>query len=67
LIKTFYRFVTANHSTAIGATKLAPIAIGYRRKRLSANSTSHYGVVVNPKEADEIVFTGDDSIVFLAE
>jgi voltage-gated potassium channel Kch len=43
------------------------VAIGYRLKAIVNAAEKAYGVVVNPKKSEKVVFTGGDKIIVLAE
>ncbi len=49
------------------AKKRGHIAIGYKLKRHAAEADKAYGVVVNPKKSDRVVFSEEDKVVVVAE
>lgn len=49
------------------AARRSEIAFGYRHKALSTDGAQNYGVVINPKKAEEIVFADGDSVIVFAE
>lgn len=57
---SFYTVVEA-------ARRRNEVAIGYRLKALSGDSSRAYGVVVNPPKAQSITFSAGDRIIVLAE
>jgi voltage-gated potassium channel Kch len=55
------------YTVAEAAARKNEIAIGYRKNEFSHNPEKAYGVVVNPKKSDMIMFTDKDKIIVIAE
>jgi voltage-gated potassium channel Kch len=49
------------------AARRNEIAIGYRRLKYAHDSSKAYGVVVNPKKSDKIIFEEKDKLIVIAE
>lgn len=49
------------------AAQKGDVAIGYRINEFAYNSNEFYGVRVNPKKSDKIIFKPEDKIIVLAE
>jgi hypothetical protein len=49
------------------ARRRGEIAIGYKLARFSSDASRAYGVVVNPKKFDHVVFEENDKIIVVAE
>lgn len=49
------------------ARKRGEIAIGYKLARFSSDASKAYGVTVNPRKSDRVVFEEGDKIVVVAE
>jgi voltage-gated potassium channel Kch len=71
-LKPVGNYVTAgepvNFYTIVeSARRKGEVAIGYRLKAIVNAAEKAYGVVVNPKKSEKVVFTEGDKIIVLAE
>ena len=49
------------------AAQLSEIAFGYRIQAEAHNEKAFFGIVINPKKSDKIIFKPEDKIIVLAE
>ncbi len=60
--------VEVNFYTILEAARMSgEIAIGYKLARFSSDSSKAYGVAVNPKKSERVVFEENDKIIVVAE
>jgi hypothetical protein len=55
------------YTVAESAARKNEVAIGYRRCSFAHDADKAYGVVVNPKKSEKIVFDSTDKVIVIAE
>jgi len=55
------------YTVAEAARRRGEVAIGYRIVEHAHNNAEQYGVVVNPKKSEMIMFAADDKVIVVAE
>jgi hypothetical protein len=55
------------YTVAEAAARKNEVAIGYRKCGYAHNADKAYGVVVNPKKSEKIIFDDKDKVIVIAE
>ena len=55
------------HTVIEAASQRSEVAIGYRIAAQASDPSQHFGVVINPRKSEEVVYSSQDKIIVLAE